>query len=73
MALVFLVALAVFNGLLAIGVLRGWRWTFWLILVAFLAGVLRMLVPQPATFAPMAPRLADPSTVEALTSRMLGE
>jgi hypothetical protein len=31
------------------------------------------LVPQPATFAPMAPPLADPSTVEALTSRILGE
>jgi hypothetical protein len=24
------------------GVIRRWRWTFWLILVAFLAGVLRV-------------------------------
>ena len=31
------------------------------------------LVPQPAMFAPMAPPLADPSTAEALTSRILGE
>jgi hypothetical protein len=44
MALTLLAALAVFIGLLAIGVLRRWRWTFWLILVAFLAGVLRRLV-----------------------------
>ena len=33
----FLVALAAFIVLLAVGVLRRWRWTFWLILVAFLA------------------------------------
>jgi hypothetical protein len=41
-SLVFLLALAVFIGLLSVGVLRRWRWTFWLILVAFLAGVLRV-------------------------------
>jgi hypothetical protein len=29
-------------GLLTIGVVRRWRWTFWLILVAFLFGVLRV-------------------------------
>jgi hypothetical protein len=40
----FLLALVLFVGLLAIGVLRRWRWTFWLILVAFLAGVLRVPV-----------------------------
>lgn len=40
----FLVALAAFIVLLAAGVLRRWRWTFWLILVAFLAGVLRVPV-----------------------------
>jgi hypothetical protein len=40
----FLIALAVFIALLGIGVLRRWRWTFWLILVAFLAGVLRVPV-----------------------------
>jgi hypothetical protein len=43
-ALVFLAVLAAFLGLLAVGVLRRWRWTFWLILVAFLAGVLRVPV-----------------------------
>jgi hypothetical protein len=40
----FLAVLAGFLGLLAVGVLRRWRWTFWLILVAFLAGVLRVPV-----------------------------
>jgi hypothetical protein len=28
--------------LLSVGIVRGWRWTFWLILVAFLAGILRV-------------------------------
>jgi hypothetical protein len=28
--------------LLSIGVIRGWHWTFWLILIVFLAGVLRL-------------------------------
>ncbi|HKF19716.1 MAG TPA: hypothetical protein VKF14_21360 [Candidatus Dormibacteraeota bacterium] len=27
--------------LLSIGIVRGWRWTFWLILIAFLAGIVR--------------------------------
>jgi hypothetical protein len=27
---------------LGVGVLRRWRWTFWLVLVAFLFGVLRV-------------------------------
>jgi hypothetical protein len=40
----FLLALVVFIGLLTVGVLRRWRWIFWLILVAFLAGVLRVPV-----------------------------
>jgi hypothetical protein len=31
----------------AVGVLRRWRWTFWLILVAFLFGVLRVPVAVP--------------------------
>jgi hypothetical protein len=30
--------------MLAVGVVRRWRWTFWLILVAFLFGVLRVPV-----------------------------
>jgi len=40
----FLLALTAFIALLALGVLRRWRWTFWLILFAFLAGVLRVPV-----------------------------
>ena len=40
----FLVVLTGFLGLLAFGVLRRWHWTFWLVLVAFLAGILRVPV-----------------------------
>jgi hypothetical protein len=40
----FLAALLGFIALLGVGVLLRWRWTFWLILVAFLAGVLRVPV-----------------------------
>jgi hypothetical protein len=40
----FLAALSGFIALLAVGVVRRWRWTFWLVLVAFLAGVLRVPV-----------------------------
>ena len=32
--------------LLSVGVVRNWRWTFWLILIAFLFGMLR--IPQVA-------------------------
>ncbi len=39
---VFLSALSVFIVLLVIGVFRRWRWTFWLILIAFLFGILRV-------------------------------
>ncbi len=28
--------------LLSTGVIHNWRWTFWLILVAFMAGILRV-------------------------------
>ena len=38
----FLGALSAFLVLLGIGILRCWRWMFWLMLVAFLAGVLRV-------------------------------
>jgi hypothetical protein len=40
----FLAALTGLLVLLAVGVVRRWRWTFWLILVAFLFGVLRVPV-----------------------------
>jgi Na+/proline symporter len=38
----FLAALSVFLVLLGVGVVRRWRWTFWLIVVAFIAGALRV-------------------------------
>jgi tetrahydromethanopterin S-methyltransferase subunit D len=40
----FLAGLTGLLALLAIGVVRRWRWSFWLILVAFLFGVLRVPV-----------------------------
>jgi len=36
------VALGALIGLLCLGIVRRWRWMFWLLLVAFLAGVLRV-------------------------------
>ena len=41
--LLFLVAITVFLSLLSMGVIRRWRWVFWLIFVAFLFGPLRVL------------------------------
>lgn len=35
-------ALTALLTLLSVGVVRGWRWLFWLILIAFLAGILRV-------------------------------
>jgi hypothetical protein len=40
----FLAAISGFIALLGVGVVRRWRWTFWLVLVAFLFGVLRVPV-----------------------------
>ena len=40
--LAFLAAITALIGLLGVGVVRRWRWMFWLVLVAFLAGVLRV-------------------------------
>ncbi|SRR5712691_3566431 len=39
---VFLVALTAFVGLVGVGVVGRWRWTFWLLMVAFIAGALRV-------------------------------
>jgi hypothetical protein len=41
--LLFLAAITAFLALLSIGVIRRWRWVFWLIFVAFLFGPLRVL------------------------------
>ena len=38
----FLAALSMFLVIVATGVVRRWRWMFWLIFVAFLAGVIRL-------------------------------
>ena len=40
--LAFLGCISILIALLVIGVLRRWRWTFWLITVAFIAGALRV-------------------------------
>jgi hypothetical protein len=36
-----LLVLTALFAVLSTGVIRGWRWTFWLILVVFLAGIVR--------------------------------
>jgi hypothetical protein len=38
----FLISLAALIALLMVGVFRRWRWTFWLVLVAFFFGLLRV-------------------------------
>jgi hypothetical protein len=40
--LVFVAALSVVLMSVAVGVVLGWRWTFWLMVAAFLAGLLRL-------------------------------
>lgn len=55
----FLVALTGLLALLGLAVLRRWRWAFWLILVAFVAGVLR--VPAAALELTGAVSTGDPA------------
>ena len=38
----FLVALLIFIATISVGVARGWRWLFWLLLIAFLAAPLEI-------------------------------
>lgn len=40
--IIFVAALSALIALLVTGIARRWRWTFWLIFVAFLFGVLRL-------------------------------
>jgi hypothetical protein len=40
--LAFIAALTALIALLSVGVIGRWRWLFWLVLLAFLAGVLRV-------------------------------
>lgn len=37
-----ILALTALLTLLSVGIVRGWRWLFWLILIVFLAGILRV-------------------------------
>jgi hypothetical protein len=41
--LAFLIAISSLIAVLAVGILRRWRWIFWLILLAFLAGIVRVI------------------------------
>ena len=41
--LAFFISISVLIAVLLLGVTRRWRWTFWLILVAFIFGVVRVL------------------------------
>ena len=67
--LLFLVGISAFIALLGVGVLRRWRWMFWLIAIAFLFGVLRV----PATFLTLAGVLpADGPTWYVLYQGVLG-
>ena len=60
----FLIALSAFIALLVVGVYRRWRWTFWLILVAFFVGVLRL--PAPALQLAEIVPASGPTWYEAL-------
>jgi hypothetical protein len=51
----FVVALLGFLTVLAVGVLRRWRWLFWLVLVAFAAGLARVPVAVLQLSGRMAP------------------
>jgi hypothetical protein len=41
--LALLIAVSSLIAILAVGILRRWRWVFWLILLAFLAGIVRVI------------------------------
>lgn len=60
----FVIALSALIAFLVIGVFRRWRWTFWLVLIAFAFGVLRL----PASALELAGKLpaSGPTWYEAL-------
>jgi cell division protein FtsW (lipid II flippase) len=63
---VFVAALTAFIVFLSIGVLRRRRWAFWLILIAFLLGVLRVPVAVLQLSGQMTPEgLPDTSSCKA--------
>jgi hypothetical protein len=53
--LAFFAALTAFLALLAVGVIRRWRWMFWLLVLAFLAGPLRVVASAFELVGLMAP------------------
>lgn len=59
MIVAFMVALLGFLTVLAIGVLRRWRWLFWLVLVAFAAGLARVPLAVLQLSGQMAPEGPD--------------
>lgn len=61
----FLLAIAALVALLVLGVARSWRWTFWLVLVALLAAILRL----PAALLQLSGLL--PASARYLVSRGL--
>ena len=60
----FLIALSGLIAFLVLGVFRRWRWTFWLVLIAFLFGLLRLLA-SALQLAGMMPA-SGPTWYEAL-------
>jgi hypothetical protein len=60
----FVVTLSALIACLVVGVVRRWQWTFWLVLIAFLFGVLR-LPASALQLAGMMPA-SGPSWYEAL-------
>lgn len=61
----FLLAIAALVALLVLGVARSWRWTFWLVLVALLAAIVRL----PAALLQLSGLL--PASARYLVSRGL--
>ena len=57
--LAFMALLLGFLTVLALGVVRRWRWLFWLLLLAFAAGVLRVPVAVLQLSGQMAPEGPD--------------
>jgi hypothetical protein len=41
--LALLIAISSLIAILAVGILRRWRWVYWLVLLAFLAGIVRVI------------------------------
>jgi len=60
----FLIALSGLIGILVTGVFRRWRWTFWLVLIAFAFGVLRIPASVLQLFGMLPP--SGPTWYEAL-------